>query len=113
MLCEYENERNPMSLMNVHLAIRWSLRAWYLHLSSSTISNCFYKSTFFNKPPTPETNTLRIIDNTNISKLYDHVKQAGRITDAIELSNFLNPIEEVEVEAQHTQTEEQIMDEVI
>ena len=31
----------------------------------------------------------------------------------MELSDFLNPIEEAEVEVQHAQTEEQIIDEVI
>jgi hypothetical protein len=31
----------------------------------------------------------------------------------MELSDFLNPVEETEVEVQHTQTEEQIIDEVI
>jgi hypothetical protein len=97
----------------MHLAIRWSLQAWYSYVSSSTISNCFYKATFFSRPPTPETTILQVIDNTNISKLYNHVKQAERITDAMELSNFLNPIEEAEMEVQHPQTEEQIMDEVI
>jgi hypothetical protein len=49
----------------------------------------------------------------NISELYDCVKQAGAITDAMKLLEFLNPIEEAEVEVQHTQTEEQIIDEVI
>jgi hypothetical protein len=65
MLHEHENERDPVALMNVHLAIRWLLQVWYSHLSSLTISNCFYKSTFFNKPPTPEMNIPRIIDNIN------------------------------------------------
>jgi hypothetical protein len=77
-----------------------------------TISNCFYNATFFSKPLTPKTTIPRAIDNTNISELYDYVKQAGAVTDTIELSDFLNPIEEAVVEVQHTQTEEQIMDEV-
>jgi hypothetical protein len=78
-----------------------------------TISNCFYKATFFSTLLTPKTTIPQAIDNTNISKLYNQVNQARAITDAIELSDFLNPIEEAEVEVQHTQTKEQIMDEVI
>jgi superfamily II DNA or RNA helicase len=89
------------------------LQAWNSYVSSSTISNCFYKATFFSRPLIPETTIPRAIDNTNISELYDQVKQAGAITDAMELTDFLNPAEETEVEVQHTQTEKQIMDEVI
>ena len=97
----------------MYLAIRQSLQAWYSHVSSLTILNCFYKATFFNRPPTPETTIPQIIDNTNISELYNHVKQARRIIDIIELSNFLNPIKEAEIEIQHPQTKEQIIDKVI
>jgi hypothetical protein len=63
-----------------------------------TISNCFYKATFFSKLLTLKTTILQAINNTNISELYDYVKQAKAITDAIELSDFLNPIKEAEVE---------------
>jgi hypothetical protein len=56
---------------------------------------------------------LQAINNTNISELYNHVKRTWAITDAMELSDFLNPIKEAEVEVHHAQTEEQIVDEVI
>lgn len=109
MLDEYEHGRNPINTMTLALAIRWTLRSWYQYVNSSTISNCFRKSTVLNKPLLTTTN----IQPLDLPQLYQQVQQAGNIHDAMDLANFLNQIEEQEVGGKGTQTEEQILQEVI
>ena len=48
-------------------------------------------------------NTNISTNTTNISELYEQVRQAGLSTDSIVLSNFHNPVEETEAEVQRTQ----------
>src|SRR5436190_13744075 len=98
--------------MNLHLAICWILRSWNNEVTNTTIYNCFRKSTLVSTPislPTP-------IIPSGIKELYDKVTEAGNIQDAMTISNFLNPIEEVEAKEEedgHTVNEEEILQEVI
>lgn len=89
MLEEYELDRNPIKTMNIHLAIRWLLRSWNLDIQNTTIYNCFRKSTILQRPI-----QLPLPPPPKIDHLYQQVQQAGFIHDAMEISNFLNPIEE-------------------
>ena len=97
--------------MNLHLAIRWILRSWNNEVTNTTIYNCFRKSTLISSPislPTP-------IIPSGIADLYRMVTEAGNIHEAIAISNFLNPVEEMEAgeENEHIVGEEEILEEVI
>ncbi len=94
MLDCFSQDQDPRSQVNIRLAIRWILRSWNLHISSTTIYNCFRKSTLVTTPitlPTP-------LNPPDIASLYERVTRAGDIQDAMAISNFLNPIDEVELE---------------
>jgi len=99
MLECYEKNQNPLDSMNIHLAIRWTLRSWNNYISNTTIYNCFRKSTLVLYPI-----SLPIsIDSPNITTLYEQVGRAGNIQDVMAISNFLNPIEEQELEIEEEQ----------
>jgi hypothetical protein len=97
--------------MNLHLAIRWLLRSWNNEVASTTIYNCFRKSTLVSLPislPTP-------ILSPGLEELYDKVTKARNIQDAMAISSFLNPIEEEEVkdkEDRDAMGEEEVLQEV-
>jgi len=91
MLDCFNTNHNPMDTMNLHLAIRWTVRSWNQYLSNTTIYNCFRKSTLLSTPislPTP-------IDPPYLVQLYNQVINAGDLRDSIAISNFLNPEEEI------------------
>jgi hypothetical protein len=109
MLECYNTNHNPMDTMNLHLAIRWTLRSWNHSVSNTTIYNCFRKSTLLTTPitlPTP-------INPTGLSELYEQVVRAGNIQDVMSISNFLNPEEEVVEIVEDTINEEQVLQEVL
>jgi hypothetical protein len=88
MLDIFEKQMNLLEYVTVLYAIRWSLRAWNHDILSTTIRNCFYKSTLIEKP-------LQLpIQQPDILPLFMKVQQAGNITDAMNIANFLNPMDE-------------------
>jgi DDE superfamily endonuclease len=94
MLECFDADRDPMATMNIHLAIRWSLRSWNQHVSTTTIYNCFRKSTLLTNPITLSNPTPAI--PSDVQQLYNQVIRAGNIQDFIAISNFLNPADEDE-----------------
>jgi hypothetical protein len=89
---QFEHEIDPYASMTVYHTIRWCIRAWRYDVTNATIYNCFRKSTIIepsiqNLPQPPEPDLL---------PLYQQAQQAGRIQDAMNLSNFLNPTDENE-----------------
>ena len=97
--------------MNLYLAIRWIVRSWNYHLQSSTIYNCFRKSTFLEVPialPTP-------IIPSDTEQLYEQVLKAGNIQDSMAISNFLNSVEDLvdTREDEHFGNHEEVLDEVL
>lgn len=94
MLGCYDNNQKPLDSMNLHLAIRWIVRSWNHYVSNTTIYNCFRKSTLV---PSPISLPLAI-DHPNLARLYEQVQRAGNIQDMMAISNFLNPIEEQEIQ---------------
>jgi hypothetical protein len=82
---------NPIKSMTLHLAIRWSVRAWHHDLKDLTIKNCFVKSTVLDPGQAMEEAAL-----PNLEPLYLQAQQAGRIKDSMTIVNFLNPQEEIE-----------------
>ena len=99
MLGCYEREENPLKSMNLHLAIRWIVRSWNHYVSNTTIYNCFRKSTLMSSPISLPVS----IDPPNITSLYEQVQRAGNIQDMMSISNFLNPIEEQDLDAEEEQ----------
>jgi hypothetical protein len=109
MLECYNNDQDPQQTMNLHLAIRWILRSWNNCVSNTTIYNCFRKSTLIITPISlPIT-----IDPPNITSLYTEVARAGNIRDAMSIMNFLNPIEEQELEQIENEQEPMNPEEVL
>jgi hypothetical protein len=56
MLDAFTSDRNPLTSMNLHFAVRWILRSWNHYVTNTTIYNCFRKSTLISIPialPTP------------------------------------------------------------
>lgn len=107
MLDCFGQEQDPLSHINIHLAIRWIIRSWNHHVTATTIYNCFRKSTLVTTPitlPTP-------LDPPEINSLYQQVTRAGNIQDSMAISNFLNPIDEAELGEEEEQEVDQ--DEVL
>jgi hypothetical protein len=113
MLEEYEHKRDPVKTITIRKAIQWTLRSWYTYVSSSTVAACFSKASFYKDPPSTNSQAPQSTNNTNIADLYKQVQQAGSITDAVDLSNFHNPIEETQMEVQQTQTDDEVLEEVV
>lgn len=90
MLYAYENQWNPIESVTILDAVRWCLRAWNHDVLSTTINSCFRKSTLVAEP-------IQLpIESPDLTALFAHVQQAGSISDAMNLTNFLNPAEECE-----------------
>ena len=90
MIHNYENNKDPLKEVNILFALRWSIRAWTTLVSSTSIYNCFRKSTLVSSPinlPTP-------IVPPDMGDLYRQVQRVGHIQDIMAISNFLNPEEE-------------------
>ncbi|EIC06228.1 CENP-B protein, partial [Microbacterium laevaniformans OR221] len=82
---------DPLSTINLLLTVRWVIRSWTIDVSNTTIYNCFRKSTLVSSPiqlPTP-------IIPSDMQALFKEVQTVGRIQNAMQLSNFLNPEGEV------------------
>ena len=92
ILSELELDYNPLVTMNLHLTIRWTLQSWYNSVETSTIQNCFRKSTLSNHVKNIPNLPTNIPD---LTELFNSVQKATRISDAMTISNFLNPVEEI------------------
>jgi hypothetical protein len=107
MLTAYENLQNPINTDTILHAIRWSIRAWNHDVSSTTINNCFRKSTLMEKP-------IQLPNiSPNISNLFMQVTAAGSIQDAMSIENFLNPPDESTIPDDNTLTSNELLDEII
>lgn len=87
----YRQNLDPVRSMNLHLALRWSVRAWSHNVLNTTIINCFCKSTILQTSALPAESPPVSLD-----ALYQDVQQAGQISDLLTIVNFLNPQEERE-----------------
>jgi hypothetical protein len=90
MLREYESGQDPIKTVTLHQALCWSLSAWNDEITSSTIYSCFRKSTVI------DGRSLKLPEQpvSGIQQLYQAVRTAGQIQDAMDISQFLNPAEE-------------------
>ena len=111
MLHCFNADRNPMDIMNVHLAIRWTLWSWNNYLLNTIIYNCFRKSILLTTPISLST----IIVPSDLPELYEQVVRVGNIQDFMAISNFLNPDKEsINMEDNgHAMSEEEILNEIL
>ena len=87
----FEQNTDPFQKVSLHHAVHWVLHAWNQEVTNSTIQNCFRKSTLIQgQMRTQETETPQL----EISRLYDRIRESGRIKDMMSLDNFLNPEDE-------------------
>lgn len=89
MIQQFEQDLNPISTMNVYLSIIWATTAWNNDVTSTTIYNCFRKSSILQSDPI----TLPV-SAPDLMPLYTHVQSVGHIQDAMDLRRFLQPQEE-------------------
>jgi hypothetical protein len=75
LLQAYDSNTDPLSSMNLHLAIRWMVRSWNNEVTNTTIYNCFRKSTLVSSPISLP--TLMIPSGT--AELYKRVIDAREI----------------------------------
>jgi hypothetical protein len=80
-------------------------------ITNTTIYNCFQKSTLVLLP----ISLLTPIIPSGIADLYRMITEAGNIYNTIAISNFLNPVDEMEAgeENEHIMGDEEIFEEVI
>lgn len=110
MLDCFDQEQNPLDYMNLHLAIRWIVRSWNTFVASTTIYNCFRKSTLFATPLTLTTH----INPPDIQELYQQVQErVGDVHDFMAISNFLNPIEEATEEETPNLDNDAVLEEIL
>lgn len=88
ILHHYECNQDPLQTVTLLDCIRWLIRAWNHDILSTTILACFYKSTLVLNP------VQLPIESPNLSSLYEHVQQSGRLSNCMDIANFLNPMEE-------------------
>lgn len=94
MLQEWEQERNPLDGINLLFAIRWALESWNHDVSSTTVYNCFRKSTIVKSPIQLPTQLMP----PELDATYKTVENSGRIHDLMDIQSFLNPANETEPE---------------
>ena len=122
---EYDNDRDPEKTMNVLQAIRWGNTSWIDDLTNNTIHNCWVKSRVLGPQYGPMTEEMAkkegwkdTIDqkedsdqNTLILQMQisiNHLASTGRIRQAINVDQFLNPLTE-----QIEEDEEDIVDHLV
>jgi hypothetical protein len=88
MLYHYERDLNPLESVTLLDCIRWLVRSWYHDVLSSTILACFCKSILILNP------VQLPIESPDVSPLYNQVQQSERLSNCIDISSFLNPVEE-------------------
>jgi len=88
ILYNYEHNQDPLHAVTLLDCIRWLVRAWNHDVLSTTIIACFYKSTLVLNP------VQLPIESPNLSPLYNQVQQTGRLSNCMDITNFLNPVEE-------------------
>lgn len=88
MLYYYENNQDPLQSVTLLDCIRWLVQSWNHDVLSSTILACFYKSTLVLNP------VQLPIESPELSPLYHQVQQSGQLSNCMDISNFLNPVEE-------------------
>ena len=80
---------NPLTTMDLQLALRWSTCAWSHNVTNLTIYNCFCKSTVINQPA-----ILPVSSNAELADLYRQVQEQGEIAEVLPLASFPEPEDE-------------------
>lgn len=93
---EADNDRDAMSTMDIVRAIRWATHAWDVDITSTTIANCFEKA--FGPPSAEgivELDTYAQASKRAIREAVKSLEESHVIRDAMDLSDFLDPSEEL------------------
>lgn len=93
---EADNDGDAMSTMDIVRAIRWATHAWDVDIKSTTIANCFKKA--FGPPSAEgivELDTYAQASKKAIREAVKSLEESQVIRDAMDLSDFLDPSEEL------------------
>lgn len=93
MIQHYEQQLNPLDMINLYHTVRWISRAWHFNLSNPTVYQCFRKAKI---QPRQQPITLPTQPLPNLTSLYQRVQRVGDLQDIIGLESFLNPEDEDE-----------------
>jgi hypothetical protein len=85
----YDQRQDPAGNISVYHAMKWLCHAWVHEVESSTIEAYFKRMT-----ATDSTSPATPTDLPDLTALYHRTILAGRIEDALELDDFLNPADE-------------------
>jgi len=88
MIQQYEQQINPLKLMNLYFAVRWITQAWSCDVTNTTVYRCFQKAKIL---PQQQPITLPSEPPPDLNSLYQTVQRVGNIQDAMSLEEFLNP----------------------
>lgn len=95
MLNEFDAGRLPLKTMNVLKAVRWSVQAWQ-SVTPQTLRRCWYHSTLIKQPEELENEADETTAQAT-AEAYASLRQLEadqRISRAMAINTFLNPIEE-------------------
>jgi hypothetical protein len=112
MAKSFDEDTDPLKNMHVLRAIRWGIFAWEQDVSPTTIQHCWTRSKaipsgLMDEDVEMENNEhLAVIDELqhDINRLHHQ----GRIQKAMDISNFINPLEESMEDSQ-----EDIMEQIV
>ena len=90
MLSEYDAGRDPLKTMNVLKALRWGFRSWEMDVEQSTVERCFRKA--LRDPDLVVSRPGTIC--RDISSGIVQLEESGSINEAMDINQFLNPVEE-------------------
>lgn len=103
MISCYEHGSDPVQDTNLHFAVRWASQAWLNDLSSQTIYRCFRRARIQSEQQPLNLPDLQPDEPRELEQLYELVRQAGDIQDAMNIENFLNPIGEDDAPGEATE----------
>ena len=97
MVQEFNEGRDPKASMHVLRAIRWGISAWEQDVTATIIQNCWIRSQCYDFAGTELTgdkwSDSRGLMTPIVNDLI-RLKNQGRISERMDIQNFLNPVTE-------------------
>jgi len=88
-------DKDPIKEMTVLRACQWIVDVWMHEVTADTISNCWVKSKLLGEQYGPEQKPKDWDQQQHeVEGLVEELQNAGRIRDRMDVSDFLNPVEE-------------------
>jgi hypothetical protein len=86
---EVGEDRNPLATMNILKAVRWGIQSWELDITPETITECFDRVLTGSSSRVEYSQSVEVEIRRQLCQLQD----ALVIRQAMDLSDFVNPVE--------------------